>query len=293
MKSTYIKLLLMAAIWGGTFIAGKNLALGVGPYVGAFMRYAVASLFLAAWMLKSGERPVRPTGRNALLVLLMGMTGIFGYNVFFLKGLKLIEAGRASVIVACNPILIALLSAAFLRERLNALKIAGILISVTGAVAAITRGDLSSVFRGGFGWGEVHIFGCVASWGAYTLLGKAVMAQLSPQAAVTYSSIAGTLCLLPAAWAEGLWAGWPYRAADWANAFFLGFFGTVLAFVWYYQGIQRIGAARAGLFINFVPIFAVLMAYVLRGEELKASLAAGALLVSSGVYLTTLGSRRN
>jgi drug/metabolite transporter (DMT)-like permease len=252
----------------------------------------VACLFLTVFMMTAEGKPVRPSLRNWVVLFCMGMTGIFGYNVFFLKGLKLIEAGRASVIVANNPILIALLSAAFLGERLNFLKVIGILISVTGAVLAISRGDLPSVLRGGFGWGEINIFGCVASWVAYTLLGKKVMSQLSPLAAVSYSSFAGTVCLLPAAWAEGLWAGWPYSVSDWANAFFLGFLGTVLAFVWYYQGIQRLGPVRTVLFINFVPIFAIIFAKILLGEPLTLSLAAGAILVSSGVYLTTLGSRR-
>jgi drug/metabolite transporter (DMT)-like permease len=292
MASIYIKLLLMAAIWGGTFIAGKNLAQSVGPYTGAFLRYTVACVFLVVFMLRAGEKPVRLSWRNRVVIFCMGMTGIVGYNVFFLKGLKLIEAGRASIIIANNPILIALLSAVFFGERLNGLKVFGIALSVTGAVLAITRGDLSFLLRGGFGWGEINILGCVASWVAFTLLGKKAMSQLSPLSVVTYSSLAGAACLFPAAWAEGLWTAWPYSAADWANAFFLGFFGTVLAFVWYYQGIQRIGPARAGLFINFVPLFAILLAYLLLGEPLTASLATGALLVSSGVYLTTLGSRR-
>jgi drug/metabolite transporter (DMT)-like permease len=66
----------------------------------------------------------------------------------------------------------------------------------------------------------------------------------------------------------------------------------VLGFVWYYQGIQRIGPVRAGLFINFVPIFAVLLSVLLLKEPLTLSLLAGAVLVSSGVCLTTLGAYR-
>ena len=66
----------------------------------------------------------------------------------------------------------------------------------------------------------------------------------------------------------------------------------MLGFVWYYEGIKRIGAVRAGLFINFVPISAVLLAFLILDEPLTVSLLIGAVLVSSGVYLTTLGSRR-
>jgi drug/metabolite transporter (DMT)-like permease len=292
MLSTYIKLLLMALFWGGTFIAGRRLAMEVGPFAGAFLRFLVASVFLAAMTLRAEKRLPLPKRSHLIPLFLMGMTGVFLYNVFFLKGLKLIEAGRASIIIASNPIFIAVMSALIFHDRLNRLKVAGILISVSGAVTVITRGEFQSGLGAGVGWGELFIFGCVASWVAYSLLGKSVMSDLSPLVAVTYSSVIGAVCLFPPAVMEGLWDSGDYSFAAWASIFYLGFFGTVLGFVWYYEGIKRIGPVRAGLFINFVPISAVFLAFLILGEPLTHSLLIGAVLVSSGVYLTTLGSRR-
>jgi drug/metabolite transporter (DMT)-like permease len=206
--------------------------------------------------------------------------------------LKHVEAGRASIIIACNPIAIALAAALLFKERLNAFKIAGILISILGAVAVIARGSLERVLGGGgFGWGEFFILGCVACWVAYSLLGKVAMAEMSPLVAVTYSSVVGTLLLLPAALAEGLPLA-DYAPAAWAAVAYLGLFGTVLGFVWYYQGIRRIGPVRAGLFINFVPISAVLMAYFFLGEPLTVSLLVGTVMVSAGVVLTAIAPGR-
>lgn len=291
MLITHIKLLLMAVFWGGTFIAGKRLALEAGPFSGAFLRFLIASIFLVAFTFRiEGGLPL-PRQRHLIPLFLMGMTGVFLYNVFFLKGLKLIEAGRAAIIIANNPIFIAVMSSLLFRDRLNLLKAAGILVSVSGAVTVITRGELLAGLGGGFGWGELFIFGCVASWVAYSLLGKAVMSELSPLAAVTYSSVIGALCLFPPAVMEGLWDSGNLSFAAWASVFYLGFFGTVLGFVWYYEGIKRIGPVRAGLFINFVPVSAVFLAFLILGEPLTVSLLIGAVLVSSGVYLTTLGSR--
>ncbi len=292
MLSTYVKLLLMALFWGGTFIAGRLLAQSVGPFAGAFLRFAVASVCLVAVMLKMERHVGRPSARHLAVLLIMGMTGIFAYNVLFLKGLKLIEAGRASVIIANNPVFIALMAAVIFGERLNLLKVAGILVSVAGAVTVITHGSPSSLLSGAFGWGELFIFGCVASWVAYSLLGKIVMVRLSPLAAVTFSSVAGTVCLFPPAVMEGLLTADPYPLAAWVSIVYLGVFGTVLGFVWYYQGIQRIGPVRAGLFINFVPIFAVLLSVLFLKEPLTLSLLVGAILVSAGVCLTTLGTHR-
>jgi drug/metabolite transporter (DMT)-like permease len=77
-----------------------------------------------------------------------------------------------------------------------------------------------------------------------------------------------------------------YFLVDWVSMFYLGFFGTVIGFVWYYEGIKKIGPMKASLFINFVPISAVVMAFFILDEPITLSLLVGTLLVCSGVYLT-------
>jgi len=211
---------------------------------------------------------------------------VFCYNLFFFKGLKLIEASRAAIIIANNPIFIALFSAVFFKEKLNSLKIVGILISVSGAIIVISRGNLLEILQGNLGPGEFYIFLCVLSWVIFSLLGKTVMADLSPLSSVTYSALSGTILLFVPALREGLAGCIYYSVSDWWNIFYLGFFGTVLGFVWFYEGINQIGPTRAGLFINFVPISAILLAALILKEPLTLSLLIGTLLVSAGVYLT-------
>jgi drug/metabolite transporter (DMT)-like permease len=114
-----------------------------------------------------------------------------------------------------------------------------------------------------------------------------MLAELSPLTSVLYAALSGTLCLAVPAWQEGVWTAWrSYTVADWVALFYLGFFGTVLGFVWYYQGIQRIGAMKAGVFINFVPISAIIFSFFILHEPLSLSLLFGAAMVLSGVYLT-------
>jgi drug/metabolite transporter (DMT)-like permease len=285
--AVYVKLLLTAIFWGGTFIAGKVVAQRVGPYSAAFLRFAIASLFLCLTALKTeGRMPALRPGQ-LLPVFLLGMTGVFAYNVFFFKGLKLIEAGRAAIIIANNPIFIALFSVLLFKERLTPMRLAGILISISGAVVVITRGDWHLIANGAVGWGELFILGSVASWVTFSLLGKVLLAELSPLTSVLYAALSGMICLAVPAWREGLGTDWAtYTPVDWAALFYLGFFGTVLGFVWYYQGIQRIGAMKAGVFINFVPISAIIMSFFILHEPLSLSLLFGAAMVLSGVYLT-------
>ncbi|MEJ2656437.1 MAG: DMT family transporter [Desulfobacterales bacterium] len=283
----YIKLILTAIFWGGTFIAGRVVAKDVGPFSAAFFRFFIASIFLVLFTFKiEGKLPIL-LKRQIIPVFLLGMTGVFLYNVFFFKGLKIIHAGRAAVIIAGNPIFITLFAAYFFKEKLSMLRVMGIILSVTGAVVVISKGSFHEIITGGVGWGEIFILGCVFSWVAYSLIGKAVMDGLSPLAAVSYSSLIGDFFLFFPALFEGAMHNYRhYRPVDWAGMFYLGFFGTVIGFVWYYEGIKKIGAMKASLFINFVPISAVVMAFFILDEPITMSLFIGTLLVCSGVYLT-------
>ena len=284
---TYVKLVLTAVFWGGTFIAGRVVVRDVGPYAAAFLRFAIAGALLLVIAWRAEGRNLRLRRGQILPVAVLGLTGVFAYNICFLKGLRLIEAGRASMIIANNPIMIALCSAWFFREKLTPVRLAGILLSITGAVAVISRGHPASLFRGGIGPGELLMFGCVACWVTYTLVGKAVMRSLRPVPSVTWSVLVGALALAGPAFGEGMAgriAG--YKAVDWLCLGFLGALGTVVGFVWFYQGIQRIGAMRAGLFLNFVPVSGVALAFLILGEPVTPSLALGAVLVTTGVCLT-------
>lgn len=283
----YLKLFLTAIFWGGTFVAARIVAQHVGPYSASFLRFLTASLFLLVMItLKEGRIP-RLERHQVLPAILLGMTGVFAYNVFFFLGMKTIPAGRASLIVATNPVFIALLSAMIFRERLNTARVTGVFLCLTGAAIVISRGDLLAIFTGSLGWGEIYVLGCVASWVAYSLIGKVILKDFSPLAAVTYSCLIGGAALFIPACMEGLpgLVGSLYPE-DWIGIVYLGFFGTVLGFFWYYEGIRAIGPSRASVFINFVPVSGVFFGWLMLGETVNLSLLAGAVLVMAGVYLT-------
>lgn len=287
----YLKLLLTALFWGGTFIAGRLLADRVGPFSAAFLRFAVAASLLLVLTIRHEGRLPRINRNQFIGLLFLGMTGVFAYNAFFFKGLQLISAGRASLIIANNPVFITLFAALIFKEKLSWLKAGGILLSVTGALIVISKGDPAALLRGGVGWGEILIFGCVASWVAYSLIGKTIMKDLSPLVSVTYSALIGTAALFIPAVAEGMVREVPhYTVLDWVCISYLGVFGTVLGFVWYYEGIKALGPTRAGQFINFVPVCAILLAFFILGEPITWSLLVGAGFVISGVSLTNMKS---
>jgi drug/metabolite transporter (DMT)-like permease len=284
---TYLKLLCTSMFWGGTFVAGRVVARHLPPFSAAFLRFAIAGTCLVL-LIRIYEGGLPRLRRNQFLpIFVLGMSGIFAYNVLFFTGLKTVEAGRAAVIVATNPIFIALLASLLFKEPLGKGRVLGITLSIFGAILAITGGHPLALLNQVLSWGDVAIFGCVVSWVTYLLVGKVMMQNLSPHAAVTYSCLVGTAALLPFSLAEGLFhelgaISWTL----WAALLYLGLFGTVLGFTWFYQGVKDIGPSRSAVFINFVPIWAILAGFFILGESLNHTLVIGAIMVSSGVYLT-------
>ncbi len=284
----YLKLLLTAMFWGGTFIAARVVARNVDPFSAAFLRFTVASVFLLLFTLKIEGRLPKIKRGQIIPIVLLGMIGIFAYNIFFFKGLKIIEASRAALIVAIVPIFIAVFSSCFFREKLNLIKVVGIITSVFGVVIVISRGNPMEILNGNLGWGELCIFCCVLSWTTYSLIGKVMMTNLSPLVLITYSSVIGAVGLFVPAYFNGVIQNLThYSAMEWLGILYLAIFGTVIGFVWYYEGINIIGLTKAGLFINFVPIFAVLLAFLILGEPITLSLLIGTILVTFGVYLAS------
>ncbi len=273
--------------WGGTFVAGRYLAANYHPFTIAFYRFLSASAVLMLFCFTKDRGLVRLTPIQVLKVVLLGLTGIFSYNYFFFEGLGLIEAGRASVIIAINPTITALLAPLFLKEEWSPLKFFGALLALSGALTVITNGQYSEIFSEGLGVGELYLLGAVVSWVTYTMLGKVALKKLSPLQATTYACLLGTLLLAPFAYHHQALSFFGLAGFyDWLAIFFLGVLATALGFIWYYQAIQRIGAAKAAAFINFVPLFGISSGALILGEGLKLSLIIGALLVIAGVSLT-------
>lgn len=284
---TYIKLFLVALFFGGTFIAGRIMAANLPPFTSSFLRFLLASFFLVLFVFKKYGKFPQLDFPQLLLIISLGLTGVVGNNFFFFSGLKFITASRASMIISLNPSVITILSILIFKDKLTKLKFTGIIVSLIGTLIVISQGNLQLILQGNIGWGELFILGCVLCSSSFTVLGKITMKRLKPIMAITYACLTGTLILILPAYQEGALQNFmQYSVEVWLSVFVLGFLGTALAFTWLYEGIDKIGPSRTGIFTNFIPIFTTLMAILILHEKLSPSLIIGAIFVISGVYLT-------
>ncbi len=284
-KMTYGKLVLVALLWGGTFIAGRVAASEMPPTTAALWRFLVASVALLAlsWRMDGGL-PVL-SRQQWIGVTLLGMTGVAAYNLLFMFGLERVPASRGSLIMAFTPVATLLGAALFLHEPLTRYRVLGILVALTGVTIVLGHGNPLDLFTGRVGIGEAALLGCSLAWVTYTLLGKSILRGLSPLAASTYAALTGTAMLAIAAAGTGNLIVPQASLQGWVSLVFLGVFGTAVAFVWFYEGVQAIGPARTAVFINLVPVAAVTFGVLLLGEPLELSMLTGGALVILGVFI--------
>ena len=281
----YTKLVLMALFWSGVFPAVNIVLSSMGLVTSVFVRFWFAAVILLVMLRLREHRLPRPSPRETVLVIGLGILGISLYNVLFTAGLALVEASRAALIVPTNPAFTALFAALFLKERLGAVRAAGIALCVLGALWVLTKGNIFTLQELDLGVGELLLVLCIFMWSAYTLLGRVALSGLPALALTAYVMTAGSLMLAIPAWLEHdslARATWQ----SWAALGYLIVFGTVLPFLWFYEGVKALGAARAAQFINLVPPLAVAESVLILGEPMTPALYVGTALVVAGLYLT-------
>lgn len=281
---------MVALLWGGTFIAGRLLAESLSPLMSAIGRFGLAAFILILLTIKFEGRLPKLSFRQVAITFALGLTGIFAYNLCFFTALSEMPASRTALFVAFNPIATALLVSLLYREKISFQKLLGIFVAVLGALTVISNGHLLTVIQDisqTFGRGELSMLCAVLSWAIYTVVGRKALLGLSPLASTTYAAIWGLLLLLI------VWFFNPNEQVlpelNWqigAAIGYLAVFGTVIPFIWYYQGIKTIGAAQTSVFTNFVPLFGVLLGASILNEQVSSSMLLGGALVIMGVILT-------
>jgi len=289
-SALYLKLVAVAGLWGGTYIAGRQLADSLPFLVAAALRYGVAALALLALLLWTEGRLPRLERWQWRRVVLLGATGVFAYSAFFFAALGQIPASRAALIMATNPAWTALAAWAFFGARLRPVQALGVAVALCGTWIVISRGQLGAL-AGAVSAGDALSLAAAFSWTAYTLWGRRLLAAgeqpPSTLAATTLAAcVGGGALLLASSWQ---WPHADFAALGWADvaaALYLGVPATALAFVWYYDGVKALGAARTAVFNNLVPACAVGLAALLLAEPIETSMLVGGLVTIAGVWLT-------
>ena len=229
-RASYVKLLLTALFWGGTWVAGRVAVSEAAPLAVASWRFLIAALVLGGLLIAREGWPRWSAGQWSKLSAL-GLSGVFFYNVFFLYGLQRVEAGRGALVVAFIPAMIALVDWLAFGLPMSPRKALGVVLALVGCLLVVTRGHPMQLFTGEVGLGEWLLLGTAVSWVAYTLISRHCSREFSALAMTFGGCLTGWAMLTAAALADG--SLFALSATTWRGGsaiVFLGVFGTALAF---------------------------------------------------------------
>ena len=285
MTRTYLLLVLTTVFWGGTAVAGKLVIRDIPPITVGVLRYGAAALILAGlfWDRLPDPRTLR---RVDLWVLLWaGLLGACLNHICFFVGLVFAPAAHGAIIPSTtSPVWTLLLGARLGHEKVTPGQITGIIVCLVGVVLVVRPDRLVTGAGATVLLGDILFFLCGISWGIYSYISRLAMRRLPASATVTFGMGIGALCLLPVALFERPWKAFPLaQATAWGALAYLMFAATLLGFLWWSVAIRRLGAGRTAVFTNLVPVFGVLLSWLVLGERLTAVQLGGGVLAVAGV----------
>ena len=287
----------------GSYVALSRPLVAVLPvFLLAWLRFGIGGLAMLHWLKKpAGELPMSHQTRR--LVFLESFLGNFLFSVCMLTGVSMTSAVAAGVIMAAIPAVVALMSWAFLRERISLRVWAAVGCAVVGiGLVSLSKGELQShtgraetaFFTGSASWiGNLLLVGAVLCEGAYAVIGKKLTSVLSPKRISALINLWGFALVTP----FGLWLAWGFDfAAVTLHTWLLLVFYALAASVWtvwlWMTGLKTVPANQAGVFTVMLPISAAAVGVLVLGEQLDTVQVAAFGIALTGVLLATLPQRR-
>ena len=288
-------MILVVFSWGMAWAVGRILALGLPPMTGAWLRYVLTMVLFYLWFLgralKGNEVNWLPTGRQTWRTLtLIAITGVLGYQVFFMNGMRLTAAGDASLIITFNPIFTVLLAAPMLGQQISRKMFVGLFCGFIGVAVVTGWSPNTDIPFEDRILGDLMILLASLNWAMTTNNTKRMMEQRNGEQKATtleivvWYSLIGTVLLTPLA----AWETWQHgipepTLTDWYAIIYLAAISTVLAYYWFAIGVEKLGATAASSYIFLMPFFGVLGGVILLDENIGWTLLLGFILIVIGV----------
>ena len=277
--------LLLAAIWGASFMFMRIGAVELGAFPTAGLRVSVAALFLLPLLLARGQGSL--LFQHWKLALTIGILNSAIPFACFGFALLTISTGLSSILNATVPLFGAVVAWIWLHDRPNGSRIAGLLIGFVGvALLAWDKASFKPDASGSAtGWAVLACLLATMCYGISASFTRRYLSGLPSLVSATGSQMGAAVGLTPLAW--WFWPAHPVSAQAWLAVIALGIVCTGIAYVLYFRLIERAGPARA-LSVTFgIPVFAVLYGIVLLDEVVTPWMVGCALVIVLGTGLST------
>jgi len=255
----------------------------VDPTQLTFVRFLIGGMVLMPFAFTHlKKKGIRLRGKDYFILFLLGILNVTVSMNLIQIGMEYTPANLAAMIISSNPVFVALFSSIFLKERLTLTKAVGLLIGIVGVAIALgaTASPLDSRFYLGVG---LQTAGMIA-FSLFTVLGKKTVLSIGSITLNAYSSIFGSLTILPFVLMKGISPFQIDWQPIWWEMAYICVGNTGLAFFLYFKALEYLDTSFAATTFFVKPILASLLATVILGEAFSLNMVAGIAFVLVGIY---------
>lgn len=275
--------------WAGSIVVVRDVAGIVPPAAMSFLRCVLALMILYPICRRSLHSQLPLMRKHWKIIGLQGVLLFIGGNGMLFVGLQFTSAISGALINSAEPVVIVAVAWVMFRDRLTTIQWIGVVISMIGVLYLIGRGDVSVFLSFDLNIGDVFVLISIVSWAFYAVLMRRVPRELDRLNLVFGILVAGAIVVFPFWILENIF----YKATPliWEAVWTTGFnavFASILALFWWNHTVENLGPGRAGLFVHLIPVYTVVLAMSLLGEQPYLFHAIGIGLIAIGIVLTTM-----
>ena len=286
----YILLVLTTIFWSGNFIVGKAATIyEIPPFSLNFFRWLFAGIILLPFTFKEIFLKKNYIKANIGLFIILGITSITVFNSIVYYSLYFTQVITGVLMISTIPVWIILISSLLKIEKTNIYQIFGILLSLIGVVAIITKSDLQVIKGLEFNKGDLSIIVAMFSWAIFSTLLKKKKLKVSQITLLQVVIIFGLIFLTPIYIIELLLGNYIILEKPFfLTLAYVVIFPGLLSFLFWIKGISVIGANRSGIFLHLMPIFGSVFAIIIFKEKIMFYHLIGAIFIIFGIRISNI-----
>lgn len=289
----HLALFAVALIYGMNYSIAKDV---MPDYLGprGFILVRALGGVVLFWLTALIWRNEKTALRDHWLFFVCGVFGVAGNQLTFFEGLNITTPINAAVMMTVNPILVLLLSALILKERLRTARIIGIVLGISGAIMLITRGGAEvEIFASDKSLGNLLVFINASSYAMYLILVKPLMRKYAPITVIRWVFTYGLLVVLPFGYQQMSEIQWVHLPDGIIMRIAFVVIGTTyFAYLLGVFALKTVSSTTVSFYIYLQPLIAAVVAIILGKDHLTPVLLLAAALIFTGVYLVSFFGRR-
>ena len=281
-------LILATLFWAGNFTVGKfAYTENIPPYSLAFLRWALVWVILIPFTFREILKKKNEIKDNLSLFFILGLTSVGIFSSFTYNALNHTQVINASLFNTAIPVSIILVCFLLKIEKTNIFQISGLIVSVLGILAIITRLDLNILLTLSFNKGDIYMLVAIISWGIYSALLKRKTFSISLLSLIQVICTFGLIVLLPAFLFELTQEKIiEVNSNFFYILFFIAIFPSIGSYYCWAGAVSIIGANRAGIFLSLIPLFSTIFAIIFFNEKFLFFHFIGSILIILGLFLS-------